>query len=228
MSDYREPSPVNSVPPLILAIAMLILGIELIFQIGVRGMLGGPDAVGWRLEAIRDYAFSNRGFAWMLQAGEIRFDFVRRLVTYPFVHSGMIEALFAMVMTLALGKFVGERMAHWAVFILFFVSAAVAAIAYGLILPDGPGLIGAFPGVYGLIGGFTYLIWLQLGQLGQNQARAFSLIGFLMGIQLIFGIMYGADKQWLADVVGFATGFVLSIVLVPGGFRRLHEKLRQR
>ncbi|MEL7256685.1 MAG: rhomboid family intramembrane serine protease [Pseudomonadota bacterium] len=228
MSEFREPSPVNSVPPLILAIALSILAIEVVFQMGNRGMLGGPEAVGWRLEAIRDYAFSNRGLAWMLETGELRFDFVKRLVTYPFLHSTLMQALFAAVMTLALGKFVGERMAQWAVFVLFFASAAGAAIVYGVVLPEGAGLIGAFPGVYGLIGGFTYLIWLRLGQLGENQTRAFSLIGFLMGIQLIFGVMYGSDSRWLADVAGFLIGFVLSIVLVPGGFRSLQDKLRQR
>ena len=119
-------------------------------------------------------------------------------------------------------------MSQWAVFALFFVSSASAAIIYGLLFRDGPGLIGAFPGVYGLIGGFTYLIWLQLGQLGQNQARAFSMIGFLMGIQLVFGMMYGSDSRWLADIAGFMVGFALSIVLVPGGIRNLRDRLRQR
>jgi membrane associated rhomboid family serine protease len=228
MSEHREPSPMNAVPPLVLAIAAVIMGAELLFQMGARGMIGGPEAVGWRLEAVRDYGFSNRALTWMIETGELRLEYVMRLVTFPFVHGSLLQAVFAAVMALALGKFVGERMPQWAVCVLFFAASAAGAIAYGLLLPDGPGLIGAFPGVYGLIGGFTYLIWLRLGEMGANQTRAFSMIGFLMGIQLIFGLMYGTDNSWTADVAGFAAGFVLSIVLVPGGFRSLHNKLRQR
>ena len=228
MSEHREPSPVNAVPPLILAIALLIMGIELVFQMGNRGVLGGPQAVGWRLEAIRDYAFSNRGLAWMLETGELRFDFIKRFVTFPFLHSSLMQAVFAAVMTLALGKFVGERMAQWAVFVLFFVSGALAALVFGLLFPEGPGLIGAFPSVYGLIGGFTYLMWLQLGALGQSQVQAFRMIGLLMLFQFVFGFMYGTDSRWIADVGGFLFGLLLSVVLVPGGFRNLRDKLRQR
>lgn len=228
MSEYREPSPMNAVPAPVLVIACAIFGLELLFQMGARGMLGGPEAIGWRSTVIRDYAFSNRGLTWMLETQTLRFDFVKRLVTYPFLHGGLMHALFACVMTLALGKFVAERMANWAVIVLFFTSAIVAALIYGIAFPDGPGLIGAFPGVYGLIGGFTYLVWLRLGQLGENQARAFSLIGVLMGLQLVFGLLYGSDSRWLADVAGFVSGFVLSVVLVPGGFAKLHDRLRQR
>ncbi len=91
-----------------------------------------------------------------------------------------------------------------------------------------PWLVGAFPGVYGLIGGFTYLMWLKLGQMGAQQARAFSLIGVLMGLQLIFGMLFGSNGEWLADVSGFAFGFVLSFFLAPGGWARIRERIRRQ
>ncbi|MCR9113539.1 MAG: rhomboid family intramembrane serine protease [Rhodobacteraceae bacterium] len=227
MSDHREPSPLNAIPPVIVVIALAILIIECIFQMGARGMVGGPQAVGWRLSAIQDYGFSNRAMAWMIENTTVRGDFMIRFVSYPFVHASFIHAAFAVVMTLALGKFVAERMAQWAVVILFFASAALGAGVYGLLFPDGPGLYGAYPAVYGLIGGFTYLMWLRLGQMGERQLRAFTLIGFLLAIQLVFGLMYGAGSGWVADVSGFVVGFALSFVLVPGGFRKILERLRQ-
>ena len=128
-------------------------------------------------------------------------------------------------MTLALGKFVGERMAGWAVCVLFIFSAALGALTYGLLQPDGPGLIGAFPGVYGLIGGFTYLMWLRLGEMGEQQSRAFTLIGFLLAIQLVFGLLFGGTPDWIADVAGFCYGFLMSFVLAPGGWQKVREKL---
>jgi len=218
--------PVNPLPASVMLIVAAMALAEAVFTLGARGILGGPEAVGWRSMAIQDYAFSNRAFAWMLENGIIRADYAVRLVTYPFVHQSFTHMIFAAVLTLALGKFVGERMNGWAVLVLFFASAALGALTYALILPDAGGLIGAFPGVYGLIGGFTYLLWLSLGQVGAQQIRAFSLIGVLLGLQLVFGLLFGAGTTWIADVAGFAFGFLLSAVLVPGGWRRLRARLR--
>jgi membrane associated rhomboid family serine protease len=182
--------------------------------------------VGWRLAAIQDYGFSNRAMTWMIENGVLRGDYLVRFVTYPFIHANFMHALFGAVMALALGKFVGERMAQWAVVVLFFASSFLGAVVYGLLFPDGPGLIGAFPGVYGLIGGFTYLVWLRLGELGERQVRAFTMIGFLLAIQLVFGLMYGGGTTWIADVAGFAAGFLLSFLLVPGGWRKIRARIR--
>jgi membrane associated rhomboid family serine protease len=82
--------------------------------------------------------------------------------------------------------------------------------------------------VYGLIGGYTYLMWLSLGARGEEQMRAFGFIAFLMGIQLFFAIFFRTGLDWIADLAGFVCGFGLSIVVIPGGFRRLIDKMRQR
>ena len=63
--------------------------------------------------------------------------------------------------------------------------------------------------------------------MGAQQVRAFSLIGFLMGIQLIFGVFFDVQNDWLADVFGFATGFAMSFVVSPGGFARLRDMVRR-
>ena len=84
-------------------------------------------------------------------------------------------------------------------------------------------LIGGFPAVYGLIGAFTYILWRSMSLVGANQARAFSLIGVLMGIQLLFGLLFGLNNDWIADLGGFATGFMLSFVVAPGSLLRLRR-----
>lgn len=224
----REPSPFNAVPPLIVALALAIFGMECLFALASEGMVGGPQAVGWRLEAIQTFGYSNRAQAWMIENGTLRAEFLWRYVTYPFVHANFIHASFAAVMVLALGKFVAERMPGWAVLGVFFGASIIGAAVYGLLFPEGPGYYGAYPGVYGLIGGFTYLVWLRLGQMGENQIRAFTMIGFLLAIQLVFGLMYGGGSGWVADVAGFAAGFGLSFVLAPGGWQKIRDRLRQR
>jgi membrane associated rhomboid family serine protease len=63
--------------------------------------------------------------------------------------------------------------------------------------------------------------------LGKSQRRAFSLIGALMGIQLLFGVLFGGSYDWLADAAGFAAGFCLSFFVGPGGWRKIQELLRR-
>ncbi len=228
MSSPETTSPVNPLPPVIVALFLLMMGIEVIFQLGARGLAGGPEAIGWRNSAIQTYGFNADIMAWMVQNGRYPQEHLIRLVTYIFVHGTFTHALFAGAMLLALGKFVGEVFSQWATLLLFVTSSVGGAVIYGLMAgSDQPWLVGAFPGVYGLIGGFTYLMWLKLGQLGAQQARAFSLIGILLVLQLIFGLLFGGNGEWLADVGGFVFGFVLSFFLSPGGWARIRARIRR-
>jgi membrane associated rhomboid family serine protease len=221
-------SPFNALPPMVIVLAVVILGIEALFGLGARGLIGGPEAVGWRISAIQSHGFSNLAVTWMLENRILRGDYLLRFLTYPFVHGAFTHALFAAVMVLALGKFVGERLNQWAVVTLFFAASVIGALVYALVLPDGPGLFGAFPGIFGLIGGFTCLLWLHLGQIGAQQMRAFTLIGVLLGLQLVFGLLFGAGPMWIADVAAFVAGFFLTIILVPGGLQNLRQRLQRR
>jgi rhomboid protease GluP len=219
-------SPVNPLPRAVIALFAAIMGIEVMFTLGAQGIIGGPAAIGWRLGAIQGHAFSAEIFQWMLTNGRWPGEHLARFVTYPFVHASFTHALFAAVMVLALGKFVGEVFRGWAVLAVFFGASIGGALVYGLLAGSQMPLIGAFPGVYGLIGGFTYLLWLRLGQEGGPQIRAFTLIAFLMGIQLVFGILFGGGRDWIADLAGFVFGFGLSFAVSPGGFARLRGHLR--
>lgn len=228
MTDQHDPSPVNPLPPVVVALFLALVLVEAVFMLGARGIIGGPGAIGWRASAMQDYGFSPALFRWMLESGQFPLDHLKRFVTYPFVHGTFTHALFAGVILLAMGKFVGEVFRQWAVLVVFFGSAIGAAVIYGLVPAERPLLIGAFPGVYGLIGGFTYLMWLRLGELGANQLRAFSLIGVLMAIQLLFAVLFGGDGTWIADVAGFAFGFLISFVVSPGGWLKIRLWLQSR
>jgi len=189
--------------------------------------VGDADAVGWRSAAIESYGFHGEILRWMIATGELPLEHLRRLVSYAFVHGSFTHALFAGVLLLALGKFLGEVFRHWAVLVIFLVATVAGALFYATLSGDRPWLIGAFPGVYGMIGGFTYVMWLRLGQVGANQARAFTLIGVLMALQLVFALLFGGSPTWLADVAGFVAGFAVSIPLSPGGLSRLRARIHR-
>lgn len=77
-----------------------------------------------------------------------------------------------------------------------------------------------------MIGAFTFLLARSLASVGSNQARAFSLIAVLMGIQLLFGLFGGVQNDWVADLAGFVIGFGMSYVVSPGGWARIRGKVR--
>ena len=228
MQDHNAP-PLNPLPWVVWALALPIIAMEAVVALAAGGLLGGAEGIGWRLQAVERFAFSPDYMRYMLEVGTYPLDGVARLVTYPFVHGTTMHAVFVTVILLALGKMVGEVFRWWAVIVVFFASAAVAALVFTVVLPGvRQPLIGGYPPVYGLIGGFTFLLWVNLAAVGANKYRAFTMIGFLLGVQLVVGLLFGGGWEWVADIAGFVTGFVLSFVVSPGGWVRVKDKLRQR
>ncbi|MEL6167351.1 MAG: rhomboid family intramembrane serine protease [Pseudomonadota bacterium] len=227
---YQDPdaSPFNALPPVVLALALAMFGVEAAITLGARGFLGGADAVGWRLAAIRDYGFSGPELQAAIDAGRFGLSDAARFVTYSFVHGSFIHMIFAVVFLLAIGKLVGEVFGGWAFLAIFFGSAIFGALIYGGLAGTRVMLIGGFPGVYGLIGAYTFLMWVGLRSTGENEAQAFTLIAFLLGIQLLFGLLFGGGRDWIADASGFVAGFALSFVVSPGGWARFLSRIRRR
>lgn len=227
MSSDNDVPAINPLPPVVAALFLVLMGIEVAFQLGTRGYVGGPEAVGWRLAAIQRYAFSGDIFDWMWENSRWQLEHLMRFVTYPFVNTSFTQALFVGVFLLAMGKMVAEVFGNLAFLLIFVVSGIGGALAYALLLNDPLPLIGGFPPVYGLIGAFTFILWRSLSLVGANQSRAFSLISILMGIQLVFGLLFDGNNDWVADLAGFATGFGLSFFVSPGGWARLRSKVQR-
>ncbi|WP_108813922.1 rhomboid family intramembrane serine protease [Loktanella sp. Alg231-35] len=233
-SDTKLESPFHTIPPLIIALTLLIVGIEAAFQLAENGMLGGPEGVGWRLAAIDQYGVSPTVLDRILVAGDYSFDMLVRFVAYPFINVHLTQVAFCAALTLALGKFTAEYYGSIKVAVLYLLTSIVGALVYCLLFDGGYPLLGGFTPVYGLIGAYTYALWLRLGQAGENQLLAFRLIGFLLLIQLIFGVMSGFLYQipppptWIAELSGFIAGFAMSVLLAPGGWTTFVARMRDR
>lgn len=226
-SDFKQPV-FNAMPPAVVALALAIFAVELLLTLGARGYVGGPEAIGWRLEAIQRFAFLTQALELMIETGNWPPEQLQRFVTYPFIHGGFTHAVFVIVFLLALGKLVGEVFGNLAVIVIFFACGIFGALIYGGVVGDTRPLIGGFPSVYGLIGAYTFVLWVRFKAMGENEWQAFSLIGFLLGIQLFFGIFFEVGWDWIAEIAGFVFGFVLTPALVPGAFRRFLDRIRQR
>lgn len=224
---YDQP-PVNPLPPVVWLILLPVVAMELVLSAGTFGLAGGQEGIGWRAEALQRFALSPLMLDQMWQAGQVSPDYLMRFLSYPLVHGNLTHAVFASVFILALGKFVGEVFRGWAVLVVFLGAVIAGGLAYSLVPGLKVALYGAYPGAYGLIGAFTFILWARLGAEHAQRGRAFSLIGFLLGIQLLFGALFGGAPDWIADLAGFGAGFLLSFLVAPGGPAHVLRMIRQR
>ncbi len=229
MDQNPNAPPLNPLPPIVWVLALPLVGIELVLALAKAELVGGPQGAGWRLWAVDRFAVYPELLHRQWETGGYPLEELHRLISYPLVHGTFTQTLFAVVMLLALGKMVGEIFRWWAVLAVVLGASIAGALAYGFLVPDlrAP-LFGAYPPVYGLIGTFTFLLWVNLARTGANKYRAFTLIGFLLFAQLVFGLIFGSSWDWVADITGFAAGFFLSFIVSPGGWARVKDKIRQR
>jgi len=228
MQSDLNAAPLNPLPTIVWALALPIIAMEAVLSLAGRGMIGGAEGIGWRLQAMERFAFSPDLMRAMIAAGDYPAQHLLRLVAYPLVHGNLTHAIFVIVFLLALGKMVGEVFRWWGVLAVFFGASVAGALAYTALPMVRAPLIGGYPAVYGLIGAFTFLLWSRAAGTGESQMRAFSLIGMLMGIQLLFGALFGGGWDWVAELSGFVVGFGLSFLVRPGGWGRVRARLRSR
>lgn len=233
--DYQRPeSAVNALPPVVIALTLLIVGVEAVFQLANAGVIGGPRGVGWRIAAIEEYGYSAAVFDRVWVTGDYSFDMLKRFVAFPFINVQLTQVAFCAALTLALGKFTAETYGQLKMVLIYLICTIAGAVAFGVFVEGRFPLLGGFTPVYGLIGAYTYSLWLSLGEAGENRIMAFRLIGFLLALQLVWGIMAGvlydspSSPTWISELTGFATGFLLATVLAPGGWAALVRRLRER
>ena len=97
-----QPPVVNSLPPAVVALALAIFAVEVVFLLGARSIIGGPSAVGWRIEAIQSFGMFTQVVEFLVDRGSWISPEVRRFVTYPFIHFSFTHALFVLVFLLSL------------------------------------------------------------------------------------------------------------------------------
>ena len=225
-------SPFNNVPAVAVIAVLAMALIEAAVELGAQGYVGGPGAVGWRLDLLNRFAFSGPLVRWAIENHQFQPQILWRFVTYPFVHASFANMAFAAVFTLALGKFVGEVVGGLALSLIWLGAAVAAALAM-VLLPASIPLFGGMPPAYGLIGAFTFILWQRARMTGQSPGAAFQLILFLLGIQIVFAVIGGGGwallmVRMLPDLAAVAAGFGLCALLAPGGWSMLREFIRRR
>lgn len=219
-------APLNPVPWIIWVLALPMVALELYLTATETLHVSGSE--GLRQALWMKLAFFPEALRAGWAEGYIPPQEWLRLISYPLIHGSFTHVLFVGVILLALGKFVGETFQWWAVLAVVLVSSAAGAVVSALVPFVKLAVFGGYPPVYGLIGAFTFVLWVGAKVTGANQARAFSMIGFLMAAQIVFGLAFGGGTDWVADIAGFAAGFLLSFAVNPAGWAKVVSIVRGR
>lgn len=207
-------APINPLPPVVILLVVLIAAVEVIFQLGEAGIIGGATGPAWRIMIADQFGFSNAAVYLMWDTGQYPPELLVRFVSYMFVHANFVAALFSVVFILALGKFVGERV-HWLVLLaIFFGSGILAALAQAIVMGPTMAMLGAGAASYGLIGALSWILFTEQRAVGQNGLRAFRLIAALGVLLAVFSILFGGH-DWFERVAGFFVGFGICALLRP-------------
>jgi rhomboid protease GluP len=222
-------SPFNPLPVLVWLVILAMTGIEVALWLGGRGLIGGAEAVGWRLEALQRSGFSSGLQHWMLENMRFPALHMTRYVSYPFVHTGPLHAFFVVILIAALGKAYGEAQGGMRLALLIFLPPALGAAVFGLVLGahEMGWLFGGMPMAFGLLGGLTWHRW-RIAETRGDRMRAFGIIGTLLLARLGFGLMVETGHGWIAEFAAFAIGFGLAAGVARGRWQALRARLLQR
>ena len=131
--NHSTESPFNAIPLVPLALVAIIITFELTLTVAANGWVGGFQGVGWRAGAFGKFQFYPEVITEIFERGRGSFDYWKRFVTYPFIHSSLTHAVWVCVLLLALGKFVGEIFSSVAFLVLFFATSILGAVIYGVL-----------------------------------------------------------------------------------------------
>jgi hypothetical protein len=212
--------PFNPLPPLFAGLVLLILGIEAAFQLGSRGIIGDAGALGWRVTAQRDWGFSATLFQSAMQTGRLWPDVLTRALSYPFIDVATTPVLMGSAILLAIGTSVARASGVLVQAAVLVAATLAGALAFGATVGSDVLLTGVFPAVYGLIGFHTWTLFAAATD-RKGRLMAFRLVAFLIFLQVLGWVLAGGRTLIVADLAGFATGFVLAVLIGPGARARL-------
>mgnify|MGYP003334777884 FL=1 len=227
MSEPQNQPIFNEMPSVIMALFLMIVGIEGFLVLGEQGILGNGYGLGLRYGLINQFGLFPAALNTQIETGVFSCFELKRYISFTFIHGSSVGMAISCALLLAMGKFVGSVFKNVATLIVFIGSAIGGAMIYSLLVPNGPILFGMFTGVYGLLGAHAFLRWVAFRAAKQPSLQAFSLVGFLVVIQIVFAFSLGNTWVWVAELSGAIIGFLICFFVAPVGFQRILQVIRR-
>ncbi|MBL1435480.1 MAG: rhomboid family intramembrane serine protease [Rhodobacteraceae bacterium] len=218
----KKQTPFNPISPIVVVLVVTMIAVELVFQAAEHRLIGGPAAEGWRVEMMRFFGFHKAVFDHILMGGELEPKVIWPFLSYLFIHKSFMHMLIASALILAMGKLISDMFSGLAVVVLFVVCGLAGALAFGLFSKEGGfPLVGAYPVFYGFIGTYTWIRIFELRAQKLSILPAFSAIGMFLVFRGGLSLYAGVSNDWMADLTGLITGFLLAYILAPDGKDRI-------
>lgn len=165
-------------------------------------------AVNVMVFLITDVMAMKGSYSW-IEHGSLGFDPILnhhelyRLLTHLFLHANEEHLLNNMLMLAILGYYMEEDLGHLRFLILYFCTGIIAActsMVYNMMQMDFTPSIGASGAIFGLMGGFVFLIWHLRQQQQPVDPRR-----LLLAVAISF---YGGVNSQGIDMMAHAGGFL--------------------
>ncbi len=162
--------------------------------------------------SISDHLYFIDPYYSLISYGSLGYDRVLnhhefyRLITHMFLHGDEGHLFNNMLMLATLGYYMEEYLGHIRFGILYFCSgliAAVTSMVYNMMQMDLTPSIGASGAIFGLMGGFVFMIWHQRQQQVEIDPRR-----LLLAVAISF---YGGISSQGIDMAAHAGGFLSGI-----------------
>jgi len=133
-----------------------------------------------------------------------------RLLTYQFMHGGILHLLGNMFSLLMIGAYLEPLLGKWRFLVFYLICGTIGGL-FSIYIHPFLGSVGASAAIIGMYGVFLGLLSSDLIEKHTRNAILSTLIFFLT-LQLLFGLQGPVDNS--AHVGGLLTGFVLGLISI--------------
>ena len=160
---------------------------------------------------------TTNGF-FMAEHGAMYPDFIRinhewwRIITAGFLHFGAVHLVNNMVILYCMGSRLERVTGHLKYFLIYLVSLIGAGLlSYGMMLRTGDYAVsaGASGAIFGVIGGFLWIVILHRGRFEQITTRG---IMMMIGLTIYYGFSSAGIDNW-GHIGGLLAGFSATVIL---------------
>ena len=194
----------------IITLVVLCVGIEVILQLGDRGVIG--------ISRFRSLAYEYGGF-WTGLLGSWKPNYSIQpwlmFVTYGFLHAGLWHLCLNMITLVSLSLPVAARVGGASLVLLYCLSMLGGGIGFALLSDSYRPMVGASGALFGLAG--AILAWEYVDRFTLQErlwpvARAILLLAALN-----VALYYAMDRllAWEAHLGGFVMGWIAALLIDP-------------
>ncbi len=204
----RQTDEFTPLPRSLLALFLVIAGIEVVLSLADAGYVADPSLRGRMLQS---------GAFWtsLLHGAQPLYALqpYTMFLSHALLHGSFLHMAMNMAILLALGRFVGDRYGAGTILPVFFLGAVCGGAAFGLLATTQAPMVGASGAVFAFLGVWTVWDFRRHRAKGVSTAPVWRRVLVLAGINVVMYVGLGGMLAWEAHLGGFLAGLACGVVL---------------